>query len=220
MSRKRPKASRSEARADLPSSVRKRGPRITTAELLTSAASASGFPPPGPPEIAFLGRSNVGKSSLLNALVARRALARTSSTPGKTRLLNWFRVVRGGRELWLVDLPGYGYAKVAKSERAEWKRWIEAYLGDRSTLRLAVLLQDLRRDPSEDETLLLDWLSERNVPSLVALTKCDKLKPMRRAERVRALGKSPELSAAQILATSAETGLGIPELWSAIDRAC
>jgi GTP-binding protein len=197
----------------------RRAPPITAAELLTSAASPSGFPPPGPPEIAFLGRSNVGKSSLLNKLVGRRALARTSATPGKTRLLNWFRVVRGVRELWLVDLPGYGYAKVAKTERAEWKRWIEAYLGSRRTLRLAVLLHDVRRDLGEDESLLLQWLSERDVPAVVALTKCDKLAPMRRAERVRMLGKSPELPAAQILATSAATGLGIPELWAAIDRA-
>jgi GTP-binding protein len=199
---------------------RRAPPRITTAELITSAAAASGFPVPGPPEIAFLGRSNVGKSSLLNALVGRRALARTSATPGKTRLLNWFRVVRGGRELWLVDLPGYGYAKVARHERADWKRWIEAYLGARRTLRLAVLLQDLRRDPGPDETLLLEWLADRDVRSLVALTKCDKLKPMRRAERVRVLGAAPELPAGQILATSAETGLGIPELWAAIERAC
>jgi GTP-binding protein len=198
----------------------RRPPPITVAELITSAASASGFPPPGPPEIAFLGRSNVGKSSLLNALVGRRSLARTSATPGKTRLLNWFRIVRGGREVWLVDLPGYGYAKVAKSERAEWKRWIEQYLGNRRTLKLAVLLQDLRRDPGEDERLLLEWLAERDVPSVVALTKCDKEKPMRRAERVRVLSKSPELPAAQILATSAETRLGIPELWAAIERAC
>jgi GTP-binding protein len=208
MTSKRPKAARSEAK---PSAVRSGGARhrITVAELITSAGSAEGFPAPGAPEVAFLGRSNVGKSSLLNALVGRRALARTSSTPGKTRLLNWFRVVRGGRELWLVDLPGYGYAKVSKQERGEWKRWIEAYLEKRPTLRLAVLLQDLRRDPGEDEVLLLRWLAERGVPSLVALTKCDKLKPMRRAERVRTLGGLP---------TSAETGMGIPELWAAIDR--
>jgi GTP-binding protein len=200
--------------------TRRRPPLVTVAELITSAASADGFPAPGPPEIAFLGRSNVGKSSLLNALVGRRALARTSSTPGKTRLLNWFRIVRGGRELWLVDLPGYGYAKVAKSERAEWKRWIETYLGSRRTLRLAVLLQDLRRDPGDDERLLLEWLAEREVPALVALTKSDKEKPMRRAERVRVLRESPELCAAPIVATSAETKLGIPELWTAIESSC
>jgi GTP-binding protein len=199
--------------------TRRKPPTVTTAELLTSAAEAAGFPKPGPPEIAFLGRSNVGKSSLLNALVGRRALARTSATPGKTRLLNWFRIVRGGRELWLVDLPGYGYAKVAKSERAEWKRWIETYLEGRRTLALAVLLLDLRRDPEEDEELLLAWLAERGVPAVVALTKCDKLKPMRRAERVRSLGAASALSAAQVLATSAATGLGIPELWAAIERA-
>jgi GTP-binding protein len=204
--------------------TKRRGPRreapgVQTAELLTSAAQASGFPAPEAPEVAFLGRSNVGKSSLLNALVGRKALARTSSTPGKTRLLNWFRVVRGGRETWFVDLPGYGYAKVAKRERAQWKAWIEAYLGDRETLCLAVLLQDLRRDPTEDETLLLQWLAERQVPTVVALTKCDKLKPMRRAERVRLLRTSPELPAGQIVATSAQSGLGIPELWAAIESA-
>jgi len=201
-------------------SARRARPRIQHAELLTSAADASGFPEPGPPEVAFLGRSNVGKSSLLNALVGRRALARTSATPGKTRLLNWFRVVRGPEsELWLVDLPGYGFAKVAKRERAQWKRWIEAYLGDRPTLRLAVLLQDLRRDAGEDEALLLAWLAERRVPALVALTKCDKLKPMRRAERVRALKAAPELVGAEIVATSSQTGLGLPALWAAIDAA-
>ena len=128
--------------------------------------------------------------------------------------------MRGGREYWLVNLPGYGYAKVAKSERAEWKRWIEQYLGGRRTLKLAVLLQDLRRDPGEDERLLLEWLAERGVPTLVALTKCDKEKPMRRAERVRVLSKSPELPAGEILATSAETKLGMAEIWAAIERSC
>ena len=193
--------------------------RVERAEYVRSAHAPRDFLRDDRPEVAFAGRSNVGKSSLLNALVGRKALARTSATPGKTRLLNWFRVVRGGRELWLVDLPGYGYAKVAKRERARWKAWIEAYLGDRETLRLAVLLQDLRRDPGEDETLLLQWLAERRVPTLVALTKCDKLKPMRRAERVRALRAAAELPAGGVLATSAQTGLGIPELWAAIDAA-
>jgi GTP-binding protein len=187
------------------------------AEFVTSAALASQFPEPAGPEVALLGRSNVGKSSLLNRLVARRQLARTSGTPGKTRLVNWFRV-EGERELSLVDLPGYGYARVAKRERESWKPLIERYLARGPALRAALLLQDLRRDLSEDETLLLRWLAERSVPALLVLTKCDKLGPMRRAERLRALARAAGLPREQVFATSAETGLGIPELWRAIDE--
>ena len=191
--------------------------KIKQAEHIGAAAAPAGFPETGAPEVAFLGRSNVGKSSLLNGLVQRRALARTSATPGKTRLLHWYRVTRGDGELWFVDLPGYGYAKVAREERRRWQGVVEAYLGDRETLRLAVLLQDLRRDVSDDETLLLDWLAEREVPAVVALTKCDKLKPMRRAARIRELRGGLGLPAARVIATSAEKKLGISDLWEVID---
>jgi len=191
--------------------------KILRAEPLDAAADRGGFPPPGAPEIAFLGRSNVGKSSLLNKLVARKALARTSSTPGKTRLIHWYRVERSSAgECWLVDLPGYGYAKVSKQERQKWQRLVESYLEGRETLRVAVLLQDLRRDVTEDETLLIQWLTEREVPVLVALTKCDKLKPMRRAARVKLLKAQLDLPPGQVIPTSAEKGFGIPELWRAI----
>ena len=192
--------------------------KVRSAEHMGAAAAVSGFPAPGAPEVAFLGRSNVGKSSLLNGLVQRKALARISATPGKTRLLHWYRVDRGGRDLWLVDLPGYGYAKVAREERQRWQGVVESYLGGRDTLRLAVLLQDLRRDVSEDETLLLAWLAERDVPAIVALTKCDKLKPMRRAARVRELRGQLGLPPASVIPTSAEKRFGIPELWEAIAR--
>jgi GTP-binding protein len=192
--------------------------KLKNVEYMLAAAKPDGFPAPEAPEVAFLGRSNVGKSSLLNKLVNRKALARTSSTPGKTRLLHWFRVLRLHDELHFVDLPGYGYAKVAKSERRHWQGLIEAYLGDRSCLRLAVLLQDLRRDVTEDETLLLDWLAEKQVPSVVALTKCDKLKPMRRAARIKVVKEQLGLPTDRVIATSAEKGFGIPEVWSAIDR--
>jgi len=188
-----------------------------SAEWMAAAAGADQFPAPGVPEVAFLGRSNVGKSSLLNKLVARKSLAKTSSTPGKTRLLHWYRVIRRGRELWLVDLPGYGYAKVSRQERERWQPLIESYLGARPTLRAAVLLQDLRRDWSDDESLLVQWLAEREVPVLVALTKCDKLKPMRRAQRVRVLKQSIGLPKASVLPTSAQSGDGMLELWSAIE---
>jgi GTP-binding protein len=190
---------------------------IRSAEHAAAAAGAAQFPRPGAPEVAFLGRSNVGKSSLLNRLVRRRALARTSATPGKTRLLHWYRVVRAADELWLVDLPGYGWARVSKEERRRWQRLVESYLEGRATLRLAVLLQDLRRDVGDDELLLLDWLAERGVPAVVALTKADKLPPMRRAERARELARQLRLPAARVLVTSAEKGLGIAELWRAID---
>jgi GTP-binding protein len=186
--------------------------KVQRAEMLAAAASAAQFPKPSAPEVAFLGRSN-----LLNRLVGRRSLARTSGTPGKTRLVHWYRVEGSGREVLLVDLPGYGYAKVSRSERVRWRTLVESYLDGRPSLKGAVLLQDVRRDFSEDETLLIDWLAERDVPVIVALTKSDKLKPMRRAERVRALRRAIALPAERAIATSAQTGAGIPELWRAID---
>ena len=181
-----------------------------------SASSSAQFPSDGLPEVAFLGRSNVGKSSLLNGLVQRKQLARTSGTPGKTRMIHFFRVRIDAVELMLVDLPGYGFAKVSKRERAGWQQLVERYLEDRPPLRAAILLQDIRRDVSEDETLLLEWLAERGVPSLVALTKVDKLKPMRRKQRIAELKKELEGRCEQVLATSAQARQGLPELWRAI----
>ena len=191
--------------------------KVQRAEPLAAAARVAQFPAEAAPEIAFLGRSNVGKSSLLNRLVKRKSLARTSGTPGKTRLIHWYRIERERGEVWLVDLPGYGWAKVTRSERQRWQTLVESYLSARGSLRAAVLLQDLRREISDDELLLIDWLAEREVPVLVALTKCDKLKPMRRAARERELRRQLGLPEARVVATSAEKGFGIPELWRALD---
>jgi len=190
--------------------------RVLKAERVASAAQADQFPAPSLPEVAFLGRSNVGKSSLINRLVARRSLALTSSTPGKTRLLHWYHVERPGREVLFVDLPGYGYATVSKEERKRWKGFIESYLDARSTLRVAVLLQDLRRDFSDDESSLIAWLAERDVPVIVALTKTDKLKPMRRAQRLAELGRQLDRGGPAPVATSSESRLGIDTLWRVI----
>jgi GTP-binding protein len=191
--------------------------KIISAEWLATAAGPDGFPRPNASEVAFLGRSNVGKSSLLNALVQRKKLARISSAPGKTRLIHFYRVERPGVEITLVDLPGYGYAKVSKAERARWQGLVESYLEGRPTLRAAVLLQDLRREISEDETLLIDWLEQREVPVVLAITKVDKLKPMRRKVRLNELQKSIALSKSRVIATSAEQRIGIDTLWRAID---
>jgi GTP-binding protein len=187
---------------------------ILAAELVTSAASAAGFPAEGTPEIALLGRSNVGKSSLLNRLVRRRKLARTSHTPGRTRLVNFFRVLRPEGELRLVDLPGYGFAKVSKQERRAWQALVEGYLAERASLRLAILLLDARRDPGPDEIDLLPWLAQRHVPVLGVLTKLDRLSARERAARSGGPGLALEW-----IATSSRTGEGIDALWAAIDAA-
>ncbi len=190
--------------------------KIRAAELLISCARKEQFPSAGLPEVAFLGRSNVGKSSLLNALVRRKQLARTSGTPGKTRLVHFFRVEAGDVELALVDLPGYGWAKVSRRERKSWAVLVEGYLERREPLRLAILLQDLRRDFSDDETLLLEWLAERGVPARVVITKADKLKPMRRARRIAELAKQLGRPEPPLLTTSSQSGLGVDDVWRAI----
>lgn len=193
--------------------------RVLDAQIVATAAGPEGFPREGLPEVAFLGRSNVGKSSLLNKLVGRRKLARTSSTPGKTRLVHFFEARRSNGSLLLVDLPGYGYAKVSQTERRTWKKLIEGYLKGRAPLRMAVLLQDVRRDPREDEIDLLAWLGEQGIPALVAITKCDKLGANQRAGRIREIRQQLDFPAEAVLPTSATKGFGIPELWGAVDAA-
>lgn len=193
--------------------------KAKAATFVISASQPSGFPAPSLPEVAFAGRSNVGKSSLINRLTGVAKLARTSNTPGRTRLINWFQVIpRVGKPLFFVDLPGYGYAKVSKSERATWRPLIEAYLSDRQPLRALVLLIDARRGAEREELDLIDWLQGSDVQVIPVITKIDKLPKNKR--KLVALAQKKTLSSKRPpLLVSAHTGAGIDVLWAAITRA-
>jgi len=165
------------------------------------------------PEVAFAGRSNVGKSALLNRLVGRNKLARVSNTPGRTREVNFFRV---NDTFVIADLPGYGYARVSKERRATWRPLIEGYLQGSPMLRGVVLLVDIRHEPSDDDRAMRDYLGELGAPTLVTLTKADKLKPKERAARSQALARTLQVGEDQVVLTSAETGQGRNELAEAL----
>jgi len=202
--------------------------KVLEADFLTSATEKSagaGWPVEGAPEVAFAGRSNVGKSTLLQALMQRRGLVRISSTPGRTRLINFFRVVvapDGGRspqdrrELMFVDLPGYGYAKVSKEEREKWLPFVDQYLSERASLKILVLLVDPRRDMGLDETEIAKYVMERGVLVIAVMTKADKLK---KHERKPALQKLERALGLKVLAVSATDGDGVDELWRRIAAA-
>jgi len=187
---------------------------VIVAEFLTSAAGPAGWPPAGPPEIAFAGRSNVGKSSTINALCARKGLALVSASPGKTRLLNFFRIVpRDGPELRFVDLPGYGYAKVSKGERAAFQALVEPYVKERSTLCAVVALCDPRREPGDEEHDLLEWLGAAGRAAVVVATKVDKLARHERKPTLERLRSALRLPRAP-LPFSAQTREGRDQVWA------
>jgi GTP-binding protein len=205
--------------------------KVLTAEFLTSATdrqAGAGWPEEGPPEIAFAGRSNVGKSTLLAALLQRRGLVRVSATPGRTRLINFFAVEiapEGGRgpadrrPLRFVDLPGYGYAKVSKAEREKWLPFVDQYLSERQSLRVLVLLVDPRRAVGLDESEIVKYVAGRGVFVQIVMTKADKLAKHERKPALEAIKKALGLP---VLAVSATDGDGVSELWQrlvvALDR--
>jgi GTP-binding protein len=189
---------------------------IRSLEFIGGMASVGGWRPEAAlPEIAFAGRSNVGKSSLLNRLIHRKKFARVSNTPGRTREVNFFKV---NDRFVLVDLPGYGYARVSKEKRAEWKPLIEGYLRTSPQLRGIVQLLDARHDPTNDDRQMLDFLGEIGVPTIVVLTKIDKLTPNERRKRLTELSGQLGLDEEQVIPFSATTGEGRNELAEAIDR--
>jgi GTP-binding protein len=187
---------------------------IRNVEFIGGMAEKHGWRPDSSlPEIAFAGRSNVGKSSLLNTLVRRKSFARVSRTPGRTREINFFRV---NNAFVLVDLPGYGYARISKGQKAEWRPLIESYLRRTSQLRGIVLLLDIRREPSDDDRAMLDFLAEMEVPTIVALTKTDKLSKKAAGERAAEIGRALSLESEQVILFSAQSGDGRVELLDAI----
>ncbi len=189
--------------------------KVNQAEFVISAVGPSQYPQDALPEIALAGRSNVGKSSLINRMIGRKNLARTSSQPGKTQTLNYYRI---NQDLYFVDLPGYGYAKVSKAERERWGKFIESYLLNRETLKLVLLLIDLRHPPTKDDQAMYEWLKHNGVPVCVVTTKADKIpksKWQKHAKIVREtlqMGKGDEL---QLF--SSELGFGKDELWSILN---
>jgi GTP-binding protein len=187
---------------------------IRNVEFIGGMAEKHGWRPDSSlPEVAFAGRSNVGKSSLLNCLVRRKSFARVSRTPGRTREINFFRINNG---FVLVDLPGYGYARISKERQAGWKPLMESYLRRTTQLRGIVLLLDIRREPSDDDREMLDFLAETEVPTLIALTKTDKLSKSAARQRATEIAAQLALEAEQVIPFSSHTGEGRAELLGAI----
>lgn len=187
---------------------------IRKLEFIGGMAAADGWRPESElPEVAFAGRSNVGKSSLLNTLVRRKAFARVSRTPGRTREINFFRV---NSHFVLADLPGYGYARISKEKKADWKPLIEGYLRHTATLAGVVQLLDIRRDPSDDDIQMLDYLAELELPTVAVLTKLDKVSRLEADRRAGEIMRSLSLSKDQVILFSASTGEGRDELAEAV----
>jgi GTP-binding protein len=191
--------------------------KVVQSEFVISAVASHQYPTDALPEVALAGRSNVGKSSLINRMIQRKNLARTSSQPGKTQTLNFYRI---NEMLYFVDLPGYGYAKVSKTLREKWGQFIEHYLTEREQLRLVILIIDLRHPPTKDDQAMFEWLLHFDVPLCVVATKADKISKGQWQKHLKmvkeGLGIPKNLP---IVLFSSETGQGSDDLWEAILRA-
>lgn len=190
--------------------------KIHSCEFIISAAGEHQFPADGLPELALAGRSNVGKSSLINTMLQRRNLARTSSQPGKTQTLNYYRI---NQSLYFVDFPGYGYARVSKTQREAWGRLAERYLRQRQSLKLVLQLVDLRHPPSADDRNMYDWLSHYGIPMCVVATKADKISRNQMPKHVKVIRQTLGMPAdVPLIVFSSQTGLGRDDLWSLIEQ--
>jgi GTP-binding protein len=188
--------------------------KVTSAEFVKSAFERSHWANDNRPEIAFLGRSNVGKSSLINSLLGRKGLARTSNTPGRTQSINFFLI---NESFYFVDLPGYGYARVSKSMRSDWGKMAEEYLSERETLAICIQLVDVRHEPTRLDKQLHEWLTFNKKPFIIAATKSDKLSSNQLRKNLATIEN--ELSDSRVIAYSSVTGKGRDALWEAINEA-
>lgn len=192
--------------------------RPEEAAFAVSAVARAQFPRDGLPEVAFLGRSNVGKSSLLNALTGKKGLARVSGTPGRTQVVNFFlvRPGRGRQSFYLVDLPGYGYARAPQAIKRDFERMATSYLLDRPPLAVAVFLVDARHDPQPADLVLADFLESHGLPHIIAATKADKIGRGEVGRRIRTLAGDVGRGARAVVPVSATTGEGLSDLWATI----
>ncbi|MCI5480678.1 MAG: ribosome biogenesis GTP-binding protein YihA/YsxC [Lachnospiraceae bacterium] len=190
---------------------------IKTVNLETVCGVTSVLPKNERPEVAFAGKSNVGKSSLINALMNRKALARTSAQPGKTQTINFYNV---NEELYLVDLPGYGYAKVSQQEKEQWGKLIERYLHGSASLRRVFLLVDIRHEPSANDRMMYDWIVHNGFEPVIIATKLDKIKRSQKDKQVKLIKEGLKvLPGTRIVPFSAQTKQGREEIWELISEA-
>ncbi|WP_377888274.1 ribosome biogenesis GTP-binding protein YihA/YsxC [Alkalihalobacillus sp. R86527] len=188
--------------------------KVTKSDFIISAVKPEQYPVDRLPEIGLAGRSNVGKSSLINTLINRKNLARTSGKPGKTQTLNFYLI---NELLYFVDVPGYGFAKVSKKERDAWGRMIETYLTDRDALKAVILIVDLRHSPSNDDVMMYDWLKHYEIPVIVVATKSDKIPKGKWAKHLKDVNQTLKIEPTDKLVTfSSQTGQGKEDVWSAI----
>ena len=189
--------------------------KVHNVEMVISAVRPEQYPEDGLPEFALAGRSNVGKSSFINRMIGRKAMARISSKPGKTQTLNFYKIEE---QLFFVDVPGYGYAKVSKSERAAWGKMIEKYFTGRELLKAVVLIVDLRHSPTNDDCMMYDFLKHYNIPCIVVATKCDKIPKGKWDKHKKVVKETLQMDQEDpLIVFSSEKGIGFEQAWAEIE---
>lgn len=190
--------------------------KVNEVELMISAVQPEQYPPGGRPEIALAGRSNVGKSSLINKLINRKSMARISQQPGKTQTLNFYLL---NQDIIFVDVPGYGYAKVSKKQREQWGQMIETYLSERDVLKAVILIVDVRHPPSKEDALMYNWLKYYEIPVIVVATKADKIKKAQYQRHLKIVRETLNLQNEDtVILFSSHTGEGKDKVWNEVRR--